>query len=193
MGGASNRNRNISQRCQPERREYLVPPPHRSRCLLRAAQASDVSESAPPSPGASASPMPSARLEQEAQTLGFRDSAFPPSGIGSPQHMQMSGLIFCSPSFVGIQCRLHSCFPKQNWFRVLKSIPAFSDLTSSTMLDYDEFSRCFFNRLLVERARLTRCLATSFRACAGPKRGKGRAAWSKSRTLAMDRAGRTSS
>ena len=66
-------------------------------------------------------------------------------------------------------------------------------ITTSTMLDYDEFSRCFFNRLLVERARLTRCLATSFRACAGPKRGKGRAAWSKSRTLAMDRAGRTSS
>src|ERR1039457_836279 len=36
------------------------------------------------------------------------------------------------------------------------------------MLDYDEFSRCFFNRLLVERARLTRCLATSFLASAGP-------------------------
>ena len=69
----------------------------------------------------------------------------------------------------------------------------FVNVGTSTMLDYDEFSRSFFNRLLVERARLTRCLATSFRACAGPKRGKGRAAWSKSRTLAMDRAGRTSS
>jgi hypothetical protein len=35
-------------------------------------------------------------------------------------------------------------------------------IVTSTMLGYDEFSRCFFNRLLVERARLTRCLATSF-------------------------------
>ena len=61
---------------------------------------------------------------------------------------------------------------------------------TSTMLDYDEFSRYFFNRLLVERARLTRCLATSFLASAGPNRGKGRAAWSRSRRLAIDRAGR---
>jgi len=61
------------------------------------------------------------------------------------------------------------------------------------MLDYDEFSRCFFKRLLVDRARLTRCLATSFLAGAGPKRGNGSAAWSRSRTFAMESAGRTSS
>ena len=66
-------------------------------------------------------------------------------------------------------------------------------LSSSTMLDYDEFSRCLLNRLPVDRARLTRCLATSFLASAGPKRGNGSAAWSRSRTLAMDSAGKTSS
>jgi hypothetical protein len=36
-----------------------------------------------------ASPMPSAMLEQEAQIFGFRDSALPPFGIGSQQHMQI--------------------------------------------------------------------------------------------------------
>ncbi len=33
--------------------------------------------------------MPSAMLEQEAQMFGLRERAFPVSGIGSPQHMQM--------------------------------------------------------------------------------------------------------
>lgn len=33
--------------------------------------------------------MPSAMLEQEAQMFGLRERAFPISGIGSPQHMQM--------------------------------------------------------------------------------------------------------
>jgi hypothetical protein len=56
--------------------------------------------------------MPSSMLEQDAQALGSRDNAFPPSGISSPQHMQMRGFIFCSLSFVGIQYRLHSRFPK---------------------------------------------------------------------------------
>ena len=35
------------------------------------------------------SSMPSARLEQEAQTFGLRDRGFPCSGIGSPQHRQI--------------------------------------------------------------------------------------------------------
>jgi hypothetical protein len=35
------------------------------------------------------SSMPSAMLEQEAQTFGLRERAFPFSGIGSPQHRQM--------------------------------------------------------------------------------------------------------
>jgi hypothetical protein len=33
--------------------------------------------------------MPSAMLEQEAQMFGLRDRAFPSSGIGSPQHLQI--------------------------------------------------------------------------------------------------------
>jgi hypothetical protein len=33
--------------------------------------------------------MPSAMLEQEAQMFGLRDSVFPVSGIGSPQHRQI--------------------------------------------------------------------------------------------------------
>jgi hypothetical protein len=33
--------------------------------------------------------MPSARLEQEAQMFGLRERAFPASGIGSPQHLQI--------------------------------------------------------------------------------------------------------
>src|SRR5882724_2599738 len=65
-------------------------------------------------------------------------------------------------------------------------------MITSTMLDYDECSRCFFRRLPVERARLTRCMVTSFRACAGLKRGSGRDAWSRSRTLAVDKLGSTS-
>jgi hypothetical protein len=34
--------------------------------------------------------MPSIMLEQEAQTLGLRESAFPPRGIGSQQQMQIA-------------------------------------------------------------------------------------------------------
>jgi hypothetical protein len=37
-----------------------------------------------------ASPMPSIMLEHEAQTLGLRESAFPPRGIGSQQQMQIA-------------------------------------------------------------------------------------------------------
>jgi hypothetical protein len=37
------------------------------------------------------SSMPSAMLEQEAQTLGFLDKTLPFSIIGSPQHMQTVG------------------------------------------------------------------------------------------------------
>jgi hypothetical protein len=33
--------------------------------------------------------MPSAMLEHEAQMFGFRERAFPASGIGSPQHLQI--------------------------------------------------------------------------------------------------------
>jgi hypothetical protein len=33
--------------------------------------------------------MPSAMLEQEAQMFGLRERAFPVSGIGSPQHLQI--------------------------------------------------------------------------------------------------------
>jgi hypothetical protein len=40
--------------------------------------------------------MPSAMLEQEAQTFGFRDRVFPSSEMGSPQHLQIRG--FMSPS-----------------------------------------------------------------------------------------------
>jgi hypothetical protein len=32
-------------------------------------------------------------LEHEEQILGFRESAFPFSGIGSPQHLQIRGFI----------------------------------------------------------------------------------------------------
>jgi hypothetical protein len=37
--------------------------------------------------------MPSALLEQEAQMFGLRDKAFPASGIGSPQHLQITEFI----------------------------------------------------------------------------------------------------
>jgi len=37
--------------------------------------------------------MPSAMLEQEAQTLGLRDKAFPRADIGSPQHRQIREFI----------------------------------------------------------------------------------------------------
>jgi hypothetical protein len=37
--------------------------------------------------------MPSAMLEQEAQIFGLRDRAFPSSGIGSPQHLQIREFI----------------------------------------------------------------------------------------------------
>jgi hypothetical protein len=33
--------------------------------------------------------MPSTMLEQEAQMFGLRERAFPASGIGSPQHLQI--------------------------------------------------------------------------------------------------------
>jgi hypothetical protein len=39
--------------------------------------------------GRESSSMPSAMLEQEAQTFGFRDRAFPVSGITSPQQTQI--------------------------------------------------------------------------------------------------------
>jgi hypothetical protein len=44
------------------------------------------------------SSIPSAMLEQEAQTFGFRERAFPLSAIGSPQQMQMRGLILFRPA-----------------------------------------------------------------------------------------------
>jgi hypothetical protein len=37
--------------------------------------------------------MPSARLEQEAHILGFREKELPPNDIGSPQQMQILGFI----------------------------------------------------------------------------------------------------
>ncbi len=37
--------------------------------------------------------MPSSMLEQEAQTLGLRERAFPLSDIGSPQQMQIFGFM----------------------------------------------------------------------------------------------------
>ncbi|PWU16572.1 MAG: hypothetical protein C5B50_13330 [Verrucomicrobia bacterium] len=37
--------------------------------------------------------IPSAMLEQEEQTFGLRDSAFPVSDIGWPQHLQILGFI----------------------------------------------------------------------------------------------------
>jgi hypothetical protein len=40
------------------------------------------------------SPIPSKRLEQEAQMFGFRERAFPPSDIGSQQQMQIIGFNF---------------------------------------------------------------------------------------------------
>ena len=39
------------------------------------------------------SSMPSAMLEQEAQMFGLRERAFPFSGIGSPQHLQIREFI----------------------------------------------------------------------------------------------------
>jgi hypothetical protein len=39
------------------------------------------------------SSMPSAKLEQDAQMLGLRDSKLPRSAIGSPQQMQIRGVI----------------------------------------------------------------------------------------------------
>jgi len=44
------------------------------------------------------SSMPSAILEQEAQIFGLRDRAFPFSGIGSPQHMQIREFIRLWPA-----------------------------------------------------------------------------------------------
>jgi hypothetical protein len=40
------------------------------------------------------SPIPSKRLEHDAQMLGFLDNVFPPSDIGSQQQMQIMGFNF---------------------------------------------------------------------------------------------------
>src|SRR5579859_405196 len=43
------------------------------------------------------SPMPSAMLEQDAQTLGLRDKPWSFSGMGSPQQMQIFGFMDIFP------------------------------------------------------------------------------------------------
>jgi hypothetical protein len=43
--------------------------------------------------------IPSAMLEHEAQMFGFRDKAFPASGIDSPQQMQIRGFIASNAPF----------------------------------------------------------------------------------------------
>jgi hypothetical protein len=45
------------------------------------------------------SPIPSAILEHEEHMFGFLEKAFPVSDIGSPQQIQIRGLIFPLPLY----------------------------------------------------------------------------------------------
>jgi hypothetical protein len=61
---------------------------------------------------------PSARLEHEAQTFGFRDRRLAPSAMGSPQQMQIKDLMSCPPAAVIV------CPPSAEYTpALLKSIP----------------------------------------------------------------------
>jgi hypothetical protein len=51
-------------------------------------------------------------LEQEAQTLGLRDSWFPFSAIGSPQHLQILGFIPHPHSAAAVPLELQQAYHK---------------------------------------------------------------------------------